>query len=119
MKRGEYFVTISGDLTQGDKKGNVPYGTLTSISESPFQFGLLYVGSDDGKIHVTKNGGAEWVDISKNLPQNLWVSRVIASQYKKERVFITLNGYRNDDFKAYVFVSDDYGNSWKDISNNS
>lgn len=118
MKRGEYFVTISGDLTQGDKKGNVPYGTLTSISESPFQFGLLYVGSDDGKIHVTKNGGAEWVDISKNLPQNLWVSRVIASQYKKERVFITLNGYRNDDFKAYVFVSDDYGNSWKDISNN-
>ncbi|MCK5402463.1 MAG: glycosyl hydrolase, partial [Flavobacteriaceae bacterium] len=118
MKRGEDFVAISGDLTHGGKKGNVPYGTLTSISESPFQFGLLYVGSDDGKVHITKNGGGEWIDISKNLPQNLWVSRVIASQHKKERVFITLNGYRDDDFKPYVFVSGDYGNSWKDIGSN-
>ncbi len=118
MKRGEDFVSISGDLTHGGKKGNVPYGTLTSISESPFQFGLLYVGSDDGKVHITKNGGGAWIDVSKNLPQNLWVSRVIASQHKKERVFVTLNGYRDDNFKAYVFVSEDYGNSWKNISNN-
>ncbi len=105
-------------MTKGVKKGNVPYGTLTSISESKFQFGLLYAGSDDGLVHVTKNGGGDWVDVSKNLPQNLWVSRVIASQHKKERVYVALNGYRNDDFKAYVFVSDDYGNSWKNINKN-
>ena len=118
MKRGEDFVEISGDLTKGAKKGNVPYGTLTSISESKFQFGLLYAGSDDGLVHVTKNGGGNWTNISKNLPQNLWVSRVIASQHKKERVLVTLNAYRNDDFKPYVFISDDYGNSWKSINKN-
>ena len=118
MKRGEDFVEISKDLTQGAKKGNVPYGTLTTISESPFEFGLLYVGSDDGLINITRNGGGNWTNISSKLPQNLWVSRIIASQHKKERVYATLNGYRNDNFKAYIFVSEDYGNTWKDISNN-
>ncbi|MEN8125300.1 MAG: glycosyl hydrolase [Bacteroidota bacterium] len=118
MKRGEDFVAISGDLTKGGKKGNVPFGTLTSISESPFQFGLLYAGSDDGMVHISKNSGGNWTNISTKLPQDLWVSRVIASQHKIERVYISLNGYRNDDFKPYVFVSEDYGNSWKNISNN-
>ena len=116
MKRGDNFDAISGDLTNGSKKGNVPFGTLTSISESPFQFGLLYVGSDDGLAHVSKNGGGTWTNISTKLPQNLWVSRIIASQHKKERVYISLNGYRNDDFKPYVFVSEDYGNKWQNIS---
>jgi hypothetical protein len=58
-----------------------------------------------------------WVCISNNLPQNLWVSRVIASKFKKERVYATLNGYRFDDFTAYVYVSDDYGQTWKNIGN--
>lgn len=118
MKRGADFKVISKDLTKGSKEGNVPFGTLTSISESQFQFGLLYVGSDDGLVHITKNGGGSWTDISSGLPQNLWVSRVIASQHKKERVYVALNGYRNDDFGSYVFVSDDYGKTWKDIANN-
>ena len=117
LNRGEDFKVISKDLTKGAKEGNVPFGTLTSISESPFQFGLLYTGSDDGLIHVTKDGGGSWTTISTGLPQNLWVSRVIASQHKKERVYITLNGYRNDDFKSYVFVSEDYGKTWKNIAN--
>ena len=116
MKRGEEFVEISDDLTKGGKKGNVPFGTLTSISESPFQFGLLYVGSDDGLVHVSKNGGENWINISQNLPQNLWISRVIASQHKKERVYVTLNGYRNDDFAPYIFMSEDFGDTWKNIN---
>ncbi len=115
MHRGDDFIAISGDLTKGAKKGNVPFGTLSSISESPLQFGLIYTGSDDGLVHVTKDGGANWTDISQNLPHDLWVSRVIASQHKKERVFVTLNGYRNDDFMPYVFVSDDLGKTWKAI----
>ena len=118
LNKGDLWETISGDLTTGGKKGNVAYGTLTSISESPFQFGVIYVGSDDGLLHVTKNGGGSWTKISNDLPQNLWVSRVIASKHKKERVYATLNGYRFDDFTSYVYVSDDYGQTWKSISAN-
>ncbi|MCF6181568.1 glycosyl hydrolase [Lutibacter sp.] len=118
MDKGATFKVISPDLTTGGKKGNVPFGTLTTISESPFQFGLIYVGSDDGYVNITKDGGVNWTRISDSLPQNLWVSRVIASQHQKERVYVTLNGYRNDDFKPYVFVSENYGKIWKSIKSN-
>ncbi|MFY0628946.1 MAG: glycosyl hydrolase [Flavobacteriaceae bacterium] len=118
MDQGKTFQVISGDLTTGGKKGNVPYGTLATISESPFQFGLIYTGSDDGLVYITKDGGNSWDNISGSLPKDLWVSRVIASKHKKERVYVTLNGYRWDDFKAYVYMSDDYGNTWKNISSN-
>ncbi len=115
MDKGENFEVISDDLTTGGKKGNVPFGTLTSISESPFQFGLIYTGSDDGYVHVTGNSGASWTRISNDLPQELWVSRVIASQHEENRVYVTLNGYRNDDFKPYIYVSEDKGKTWKNI----
>ncbi len=118
MDQGNTFDVISDDLTTGGKKGNVPYGTLTSISESPFQFGMLYTGSDDGLIHLTKDGGNSWKNITGNLPKNLWVSRVIASKFKKERVYVTLNGMRFDDFNTYVYRSDDSGTTWKNISSN-
>ena len=118
MNQGDDWTAISGDLTNGGKKGNVAYGTLTSIDESPFQFGLLYAGSDDGLVHVTKNGGVNWTNISNTFPKDLWVSRVIASEHKKERVYVTLNGYRWDDFKPYIYMSDTYGATWTDISNN-
>ncbi len=117
MNQGKSWEKISDDVTFGKKEGNVAFGTITTISESKFQFGLLYVGSDDGKIHVSKDGGASWQLISDNLPQNLWVSRVVASHHKKERVYATLNGYRNDDFSSYVFFSDDFGTTWTSISN--
>ncbi|WP_299115562.1 glycosyl hydrolase [uncultured Winogradskyella sp.] len=118
MNQGRDWKAISDDLTNGGKKGNVAYGTLTSISESPFEFGLIYTGSDDGLVHVTKNAGSSWTNVSSTFPKDLWVSRVIASQHKKERVFVTLNGYRWDDFKVYVYMSNDYGQTWKDISGN-
>lgn len=118
MNQGDDWEAISDDLTKGGKKGNVAYGTLTSISESPFQFGLIYAGSDDGVVSVTKNAGGSWTAISNSFPKDLWVSRVIASQHKKERVYVTLNGYRWDDFKVYAYMSDDYGQTWKDISGN-
>ncbi|MDC0870023.1 glycosyl hydrolase [Flavobacteriaceae bacterium] len=118
LDKGDTWEAISNDLTTGGKKGNVAYGTLTTISESPFQFGLLYTGSDDGYVHVSKNGGGSWERISNSFPKDLWVSRVIASQHKKERVYVTLNGYRSDDFTVYVYMSDDYGKTWENISNN-
>ena len=116
--KGETWKTISGDLTLGGELGNVPYGTITTFDESVFKFGLIYVGSDDGKLSITKNNGEKWDDISRSLPKQLWVSRVIASKYKENRVYVSLNGYRSDNFNPYLYVSDDYGNSWKNISSN-
>ena len=118
LNRGDDWETISDDLTQGGRKGNVAYGTLTTLSESPFQFGYLYTGSDDGYVHKSTNGGGSWDRISDDFPQDLWVSRVVASQHKKARVYVTLNGYRWDDFTPYVYVSDNGGQSWESISSN-
>ena len=118
LNQGDDWETISDDLTQGGKKGNVAYGTLTTISESSFKFGLIYTGSDDGLVQVTQNGGGSWTTVSSDFPKELWVSRVMASKHKKERAYVSLNGYRWDDFSAYVYVSEDYGKSWKNIAAN-
>jgi photosystem II stability/assembly factor-like uncharacterized protein len=115
MDKGETFKALSGDLTKGAKTGDVPYGTLVTIDESPLRFGLLYVGSEDGLMHVSKDGGYSWTKISPNATQNepdLWVSRVVASAFNESTVYCTLNGYRNDDFTAYFYKSDDYGQTW-------
>jgi len=111
MNKGEQFERISGELTNGKKPGDVPFGTLTTISESPFRFGLLYTGSDDGVVSVSKDGGNSWSRLK--LPQSLYVSRVLASRHFENRVYVTFNGYRNDHFEAYIYCSDDYGNTWK------
>ena len=118
MNQGDDWQAISPNLTQGPKEGNVAYGTLTSISESPFEFGVIYTGSDDGLVHLTKNSGGNWTTISNTFPKDLWVSRVIASKHKKSRVYVTLNGYRNDNFTSYIYISDDYGTTWSSISSN-
>ena len=115
LDQGETWTDISDDLTRGDRAGDVPYGTLTTIDESPRQFGLLYTGSDDGLIHVSRDGGTSWQRIDQDLPQHFWVSRVEASHHEAGRVYATLNGYRWDHFTAYVFRSDDYGQTWTRI----
>ncbi len=115
LNQGKDFEEISDDLTKGGLKGDVPYGTLSSIHESPLQFGLLYTGSDDGLLHVSRDGGFSWTDISAGLPENLWVSRVQASAHEKGRVYAALNGYRWDDFTPYLYVSEDYGQTWTAI----
>lgn len=115
MNKGENLQALSADLTNGYVEGDVPYGTLTTIAESPMRFGLLYVGSDDGNIHVSKDDGYTWTKISDKLPQKLWVSQVTASNFKEGRVYATLNGYRYDNFSPYVFVSEDYGVTWQPL----
>ena len=118
LNQGDDWTTISEDLTQGGKPGNVAYGTLTTLAESPFQFGYLYTGSDDGLVYKTTNGGAQWTLISEAFPKDLWVSRVVASAHQKDRVYVTLNGYRWDDFTPYVYVSDDGGDHWTSLAGN-
>jgi photosystem II stability/assembly factor-like uncharacterized protein len=115
MSKGDSLVTLSNDLTTNPAQGDVPFGTTTTISESPIRFGLIYVGTDDGNVQVSKDGGNSFTMISQKLPKGLYVSRVIASKYNVARVYVTLNGYRNDHFNAYVYQSDDYGTTWKQI----
>jgi hypothetical protein len=135
LNKGDTLVPISDDLSNGKKPGNVPYGTITTIAESPIRFNLLYVGTDDGNVYISKEGGYDWGKLnrvamephSKNhksessnhkLNTNgLWVSRIIASQYKDGRVYVSLNGYHDDNFLPYLYVSDDYGATWKKIGN--
>lgn len=113
MNRGEDWEAISEDLTRGGRPGDVPYGTLTTVDESPLRFGLIYVGTDDGLVHVTRDGGATWTKISDALPQHLWVSRVEASHHHPARIYVAVNGYRWDNFTPYLYRSDDHGVTWQ------
>ncbi len=113
--KGENFKAISEDLTQGGRKGDVAFGTLATIHESPLKFGLIYTGSDDGLVHVTKDGGNTWENISTGLPKDMWISRVTASAHDLATVYVSLNGYRWDDFNPYVYKSTDYGKTWTQI----
>lgn len=112
MDKAETLIPLSGDLTKGKKAGNVPYGTIVSFSESPMRFGLIYAGTDDGNIQLSKDDGYTWTLVSSDLPKNLYVSRVVASAFKEGRVYATLNGYRDDNFTAWLFVSEDFGKTW-------
>ncbi len=124
MDEGETWERISPDLSynnpeqQGELPFAIPFATITALSESPFQFGLIYAGTDDGRVHVTKNGGETWTEIIKGLPFNKHVSRLVASKYDKETVYLTLNGRRDDDFADYIYKSADSGQTWVDISAN-
>jgi hypothetical protein len=119
MNKADTMIAMT-DLSRGDKGGNVPFGTITTISESPLRFGLLYAGTDDGNIQASKDGGYSWTLVNNkptkatdaNLASGLWVSRLTASKFKEPRVYASLNGYRFDDFSPYLYVSEDYGATW-------
>lgn len=115
MDKGEHFQRISPDLTKGGKKGDVAFGTITSLHESALKFGLLYVGTDDGSVHMTKDGGNSWNSINSGLIPDKWVARIQASAFNESRVYICLNGYRDDDFNSYLYMSEDYGTNWTKI----
>jgi len=120
LNRGDSWTCISPDLTTNpgpERQGNVPFGTITTISESPLQPGLIFVGTDDGNVQVTQNDGNSWTRINTGLPRK-WVSRIVVSRYDKGTVYVSLTGYREDDFEKYLYMSTDFGKSWKSISGN-
>jgi len=118
VNRGDTWERISPDLSSGKKAelGDIPYQTIFTISESPIKSGLIYAGTDDGRVHVTKNGGKTWKEIMEGLPFRKWVSRIQASAFDMNTVYMTQNGKRDDDFNAYVWKSGDFGETWMDIS---
>jgi len=117
FNQGKKWEPISPDLTKDKPNGDVPYSTIKDISESPFHFGVIYVGCDDGNVKMTPDGGITWVDIST--PQkDKWVSRVVASKYNENTVYVSQNGYREDDFAPYLWKSTDKGKTWTSIVGN-
>ncbi len=116
MDQGETWTAISPDMTHSEKRGDVPFGTISTLSESPKTFGLIWVGTDDGQVHVTEDGGVTWRDAAAGLPADRWVSRVETSSHARDTVFVSLNGYRDDDITPYLYRSDDLGATWRSIA---
>ena len=118
LDRGDTWLAVSTDLTTQpgpEKQGNVPYGTITTISESPLRPGLLYVGTDDGRVWITRNDGAQWTEVGRGLPPK-WVSRVVASGHVPGTAYATLTGYRENDYRPYIFKTVDFGATWEPIA---
>lgn len=118
MDRGETWTPISPDLTKDLWNGNVPYSTLTTISESPLDFSVIWVGTDDGNIQVTSDGGKTWNLVSEDLPERRWVSEVFASPHDVFTAYVSLNGYRYDEFKTYIYKTTDFGKTWASVKGN-
>ncbi|MFC2097463.1 WD40/YVTN/BNR-like repeat-containing protein [Bacteroidota bacterium] len=118
--KGQTWKYISPDLSYNDpnKQGDINYQTISSLSESPVKFGLLYAGTDDGRIWRTKDGGKDWKEIRSGAVPVKWVSRLVASKYDMATVYMTQTGRRDDDFQVYIWRSTDFGETWEDISGN-
>jgi photosystem II stability/assembly factor-like uncharacterized protein len=118
VNKGDYWQVISPDLSnQQHLNGDVPYATIVTLDESPISRGLLYAGTDDGNVWVKSTSRTNWKKRNRGLPKK-WVTCLVASKYKRRRVYVTLTGYREDDFMAYVYVSQDNGKTWDSIKGN-
>jgi len=115
MDKGETWTPISPDLTTSKQRGDVPFATITTFSESPLAFGTIWAGTDDGHVWFTDDGGVEWRRVDARLPADRWVTRAEASRVDVKRAYVSLNGYRQDDIAPYLYATDDAGKTWRDI----
>jgi hypothetical protein len=123
--RGDEWEKISDDLTGNDpaqmlpKSSNeIPYQTITALAESPRVKGLIYAGTDDGRLHVTTDAGKTWTNLSANVASKKWYSRVVPSMHADQTLYITQRGREDDDFAVYVYKSTDGGKTFTNIAAN-
>jgi photosystem II stability/assembly factor-like uncharacterized protein len=137
--RGDTWKAISGDLTRQINRNQLPvmgrvwepdavaknqstslYGNIVALSESPKKEGLIYVGTDDGLIQVTADGGGSWTkyDAFAGVPDSTYVSRVAASRFDVNTVYAAFDNHKNEDFKPYLLKSTDAGKTWTSIAGN-
>ena len=135
---GTTWEELSGDLTKGIDRstleimgvpgtepmmsrhdGTSTFGNLVALAESPVDARVLYAGSEDGNLHVTRDGGATWTNVAPampGLPEQTYITRIVASHADAGTVWAAGDNHRNDDFAPYVYVSNDYGASWRRIT---
>ena len=132
LDRGDHWQEISPDLSTNDTAkifpsseggipGGIPFFAISSISESPLTPGLIWVGTSDGKVHVTKDNGANWTDLTPAVTAaggrvDAYVSRVRASFHKEGTAYVAKNGYRNDDFRPFLYKTEDFGATWTSLA---
>lgn len=121
--RGENWEVISPDLSKNDEvkangTGNIQYGTITTLEESPLDPNELWAGTDDGNVQVTTDGGKNWTLLNANIPNNpeYWVTRVEASAHFPGTAYVSFNGMRRDDFNAFLYKTTDWGKTWTSIA---
>ena len=138
--RGLSWVAVSNDLTNEANRddievmgvkgreitiarndGILAWPTIVTFAESPRRAGVLYAGTDDGNLHVTRDGGKNWVSVFENiqgLPRQIYVSEVVPSRFDEGTVYATFDGHRQNDFETYIFASSDYGRTWRSLASN-
>ncbi|MEP7380738.1 MAG: hypothetical protein ABI910_03585 [Gemmatimonadota bacterium] len=109
--------TVRDSTTLSRDDGVSDYGVLTTISESPRRRGLLIVGTDDGLVHLSRDEGSTWRDITAALGmvERPWISRVLASRHDERVMYVALDAHQDDDFAPYLFRSQDAGETWRRI----
>jgi hypothetical protein len=116
---GNTWWIISHDLTRGKPGVSADSGhTLTAIAESPIRPGILYTGSDDGKVHVSRDDGKTWSDVSDRLsgvPASRWITRISCSPFAAGTAWLSLTRHRKNDFAPYLLRTDDFGKTWKSV----
>jgi photosystem II stability/assembly factor-like uncharacterized protein len=136
--RGDTWTKLGGDLTTGVDRNTLPilgklpskdtlsrndgvewYPTITTINESPLSSAVLWVGTDDGNLQVTRDGGQTWKNVADRVPgvpKGTYVSRAVASKYAEGTAYVTFDGHRSSDFHVYAFTTTDFGETWKPVS---
>ncbi len=132
--RGESWTTISPDLTTNtkdwqhqDQSGGLTsdvtaaenHTTIIAVAPSPLQQGVIWVGTDDGRLHVTRDGGTTWSSVEGNLrgvPANTWIPHVRPSRFDAASAFVVLDNHRRSDWTPYVYRTDDWGKTWKSLA---
>jgi photosystem II stability/assembly factor-like uncharacterized protein len=121
IDKGNSWIPLSPDLTRGGK------ATITTIAESPLVPGLLFIGTEDGNVEISRDDGNTWINMADRFPgltndekvqQNIFVSRIEASHFDPGKAYISFDGHQDDDFRVYLFRTTDYGKTWVSIKGN-
>jgi photosystem II stability/assembly factor-like uncharacterized protein len=115
----EEIVTMGlkgSDIKIAKDDGIQAWPTIISFAESAKRPGILYIGTDDGKVQISRDTGRSWTDLTdkiSGLPKGIWISEVVPSRFDEGTVYVTADGHRQNDFESYIFVSHDYGQTWQ------